>query len=393
MKRIDFDTIDSTNEEAKRRIRGSRVAARDDRGAARDDGGAARDDGGAARDDRGAAWDDRVAARDDSTVDDTIFDTVITARAQTAGKGRRGRDFFSPGTGDSVYASFILRPPAGPESIQLLTIAAAVAVCRTIEEAAAIGRKLPDPGSAPGMTRPAPGMTRPAPGMTGTAPRMTGAALGMTGSAPGTTGAAPGMTGGHHVPRPVIKWVNDILIENKKVCGILAEGVLATASSDRPVTSPDASGLVTSHNASGLAAIILGIGVNITVPIEDFPPELRGTAGSLWLPTGAREGFVQLLCKQVLEACAQAGTGEGDGDGAATGDNDGAATGTDALLRAYRAYENTTGRRVLVMRHAEAGAVSAYAKAIADDGGLVVVYADGSEETLRSGEVSILPQA
>jgi BirA family biotin operon repressor/biotin-[acetyl-CoA-carboxylase] ligase len=290
MKRIDFDTIDSTNEEAKRRVRAIETAT-----------------------------------------DGDIFGTVITARAQTAGKGRRGRDFHSPGTGDSVYASFILRPPAGPEALQLLTIAAAVAVCRTMEEVAVDGYALTERFTA----------------------------------------------------RPAIKWVNDILLDGKKVCGILAEGVLATAPGECTATP---------HHAPELAAVVLGIGVNITVPIEDFPPELRETAGSLWLPAGEREGFVQLLCKQVLEACAKAGTGDGDGAATRDGDGGGTATEADELLRAYRAYESTTGRQILVRKHAETKAVPAYAKAIADDGGLVVVYADGSEETLRSGEVSILPQ-
>jgi biotin-(acetyl-CoA carboxylase) ligase len=126
----------------------------------------------------------------------------------------------------------------------------------------------------------------------------------------------------------------------------------------------------------------LGIGINITVPIEDFPPALRETAGSLWLPAGERERFVQLLCKNVAETCAQAGAG----------DDGGTAQEAEALLDAYRHYENTTGRDVLVSRFADGHARPAYAKAIANDGGLTVVYADGTEETLYSGEVSILPQ-
>ncbi|MDR0875316.1 MAG: biotin--[acetyl-CoA-carboxylase] ligase [Clostridiales Family XIII bacterium] len=324
MKRIDFDTIDSTNEEAKRRIRGSRVGARDDstvdstneeakrrirgsRVGARDDSTVDSTNDEArrmicgsrvgARDDRGGARDDSGGARDDGGY---IFDTVITARAQTSGRGRRGRDFFSPDTGDSVYMSFILRPPAQQEALQLLTIAAAVAICRTIKEFGA---------------------------------------------------------------RPSIKWVNDILLDGKKICGILAEGI-PYAGSGRP----------------GIAAIILGVGININVPAEDFPPELRETAGSLWLPEGEREGFVQLLCRNVF--------GQVD---------------PGAVIDAYRHYEETTGREVFVMRQvdpgsapgmteAAAGMTVAYAKAIAEDGGLVVVHANGEEETLRSGEVSVLPR-
>ncbi len=58
--------------------------------------------------------------------------TLVAADRQTAGRGRRGRSFFSP-PGTGLYMSLILRPRIELERFQTVTIAVAVAVCRTIE--------------------------------------------------------------------------------------------------------------------------------------------------------------------------------------------------------------------------------------------------------------------
>ena len=93
--------------------------------------------------------------------------TLVVADQQTAGRGRRGRSFFSP-AGTGLYMSLILRPRVELERFQTVTIAAAVAVCRTIEATTEL--------------------------------------------------------------RPRIKWVNDIFMRSpdgaeRKVCGILTEAV------------------------------------------------------------------------------------------------------------------------------------------------------------------------
>ena len=175
---LEYDKIDSTNEEAKRLV--------------------------------------REAAR-------RPFDTVITAKHQTAGKGRRGKRFFSPG-GDSIYASFILKPPKEPAE-QLITAFAAVAVCEAIEQATDY--------------------------------------------------------------RPRIKWLNDIYVGGKKVCGILAEGI------------------------SGAA--ILGIGVNINIIEENFSDELRDIAGSLHMSREKRDRlFGDLIGRVFCYAAAEAGSSEAE---------------------------------------------------------------------------------
>ncbi len=57
--------------------------------------------------------------------------TAVIAGTQTAGRGRRGRSFFSP-AGEGLYLSVILRPAARPEQIMHLTAMAAVAAARAV---------------------------------------------------------------------------------------------------------------------------------------------------------------------------------------------------------------------------------------------------------------------
>ena len=121
--------------------------------------------------------------------------TAVLAERQTAGRGRMERSFFSPEGG--MYLSAILRPEIPPEDLLLMTPMAAAAVWKAVE-------------------------------------RLTGICLG-------------------------IKWVNDLYLEGKKVCGILCE------------RTGD--------------AVIVGVGLNLKTPEGGFPPELN--AGALdvgWRP-------------------------------------------------------------------------------------------------------------
>lgn len=226
---------------------------------------------------------------------DELYGSVVAARRQSAGKGRRGRAFFSPG-GDSIYASFILRPPERPGE-QPITAFAAVAVCEAIER---------------------------------------------------TTPCNPG-----------IKWPNDILIDGKKVCGILAE------------TVPD--------------AVILGIGVNINLDENDLPESLRGTAGSLRLDAETRERFFDALVESVFR-CTE------DNKNRPLCPNKNrplCPISASALMDEYRARSILIGKPVHVLRGD--GKAPATAIGVADDGSLVVQYEDGAVTALRSGEVSVRP--
>ena len=67
---------------------------------------------------------------------------------------------------------------------------------------------------------------------------------------------------------PTIKWPNDVLVQGKKVCGILSEMHTSQTSTDT------------------LKAVVVGIGVNLNARLDAFPEELREKASSLLLITG-----------------------------------------------------------------------------------------------------------
>lgn len=126
--------------------------------------------------------------------------TVIVAREQTAGRGRKGRSFYSPSS-TGVYISVLLRPELTAEKTLYITTAAAVAVAKAIEKVS--GKEAQ------------------------------------------------------------IKWVNDIFVDGKKVCGILTEGAI-------------------DFETGKMQYAVLGIGVNIKKPESDFPSEIQNIAGSVF---------------------------------------------------------------------------------------------------------------
>lgn len=125
--------------------------------------------------------------------------TIIIARSQSGGKGRLGRSFYSP-KGCGIYFSIILRPEITAEDISLITPVAAIAVAKAIET---LAKK-----------------------------------------------------------SPKIKWVNDIFLNDKKVCGILSEAAFDSKGSAEYV--------------------ILGIGMNLLPPEDGFPEDIKEIAGSVF---------------------------------------------------------------------------------------------------------------
>ena len=149
--------------------------------------------------------------------------TVIISDCQTMGRGRYSRDFFSP-SGGGLYMSIVLRPEALHfENPTSVTAFAAVTVCEAIES---ISKK-----------------------------------------------------------EPKIKWVNDIFIDGKKVCGILTEAV-------------------TDFESGGLDWVVLGIGINISIRTEDFPSDLQSLATSIYpdekMP-GVRNKLSAEIINRILE--------------------------------------------------------------------------------------------
>ena len=219
---------------------------------------------------------------------DAPHGTVLVAGQQTAGRGRMGRTFSSP-PGLGLYLSVILRPDCTARELMHLTCAAGVAACDAV---AAV------------------------------------------------TGYRPG-----------IKWINDLVAENKKLGGILTE------------RSVEATGLV--------SYAVIGIGINCNHAPEDFPAELQDIAISLKTVTGHSWSVAQLaaalitqlhqLDKQLL-------------------------TDRDIVMAAYRESCVTLGRQVRVLGNESK---TATALDVDEDGGLLVRYDDSTTATVSSGEVSV----
>lgn len=144
-----------------------------------------------------------------------------------------------------------------------------------------------------------------------------------------------------------IKWVNDLFIRGRKVCGILAEGGLDPATGK-------------------LSYIVLGIGVNVQK--ATFPEELESIVTTLEDEGAAvdRAALIAAILEEWEAAYATLSTGD--------------------FLADYRRLSVVLGRQVTVARGGEI--FSATAEVIDDAGHLLVRTADGLL-TLRSGEVSV----
>ena len=212
--------------------------------------------------------------------------TVVAADMQTAGRGRRGRTFDSP-SGAGLYMSIILRPENWRGDIGLITSCTAVAVAHAIERLYPV-----------------------------------------------------------HVG---IKWVNDLYIDNHKVCGILTEADTALETGE-------------------VRSVILGIGINTAR--RSFPPELRSVATSLEEASGLRISRGQLMAEVLNELESALLLME-----------------TGAFLEESRRRSVLLGRVVTVQENGEEYA--ALALYIDKKGHLTVRLADGQYHTLHSGEVSV----
>jgi BirA family biotin operon repressor/biotin-[acetyl-CoA-carboxylase] ligase len=140
-------------------------------------------------------------------------------------------------------------------------------------------------------------------------------------------------------PDALVKWPNDVLVEGRKVAGVLAEG--------RP---PE-------------GWTVLGIGLNVALRVEDLPPELHATAGTLGLaPSELEPTLARLLAalERVL------------------------ALDAAALLDEYRARDALRGREVAWADG------SGRAAGIDGAGRLVVELAGGGRTALGAGEVHLL---
>lgn len=153
-------------------------------------------------------------------------------------------------------------------------------------------------------------------------------------------------------PQAAIKWPNDVVIDGRKTAGILAE--MEELGTER--------------------VVVLGIGVNLNSTLGDFPEELRTTATSLRLATGAlvdRARFVGRLLTQ-LEARYEEWRDHGFAP----------------IATAWRALAPLIGRRIEVA--APSGTIAGTVLDLDDDGALRIRRDDGREERVVAGDVTVV---
>ena len=204
---------------------------------------------------------------------------LVAADRQTAGKGRLGRTFFSPS--GSLYMSLAFRVDTEIADAVRLTTAAAVAVVRAIEELTPL--------------------------------------------------------------RPQIKWVNDVYLDGKKICGILTEGV-------------------TDMESGRVRHMVIGIGLNCGT--EEFPPELRDIAASIDRGGVSRSRFAAHIASELIDCI----------EGA-------------PFLDFYREHSLVIGREIWFIQ--DGVSTPATAVGIDDSGALIVRLRDGGTKLLNTGEISV----
>ena len=212
------------------------------------------------------------------------------AESQTAGRGRLGRSFFSPNQ-QGIYLSLLLRRQTEQQPLLLLTTLAAVAVRRAVAEVCGIATQ--------------------------------------------------------------IKWVNDIYLHDRKLAGILAEGVISPAGE--------------------LTAVVLGIGLNFCGKQEEYPSELQNVLTTLYREAApvSRNQLITAILNQLLLLAEQPAL-------------------HTAALQEYRTHSWLLGQAITWQEN------DILYKGMALDidaaGGLLVAKENGEQLTLRSGEVTVRKQ-
>lgn len=215
--------------------------------------------------------------------------TIVAAGHQTGGRGRMGRSFHSPAD-QGIYLSLILRPDCPPTRLMHLTCAVGTAVCDAVEETAGL--------------------------------------------------------------RPGIKWINDLVLQQRKLGGILTE-------------------LSICPQSGNVRYAVVGIGINCYQDLSDFPEEIQDIATSL-RAAGTMVNRAALAAAMVRRLHKM--------DARLLADR-------ASLLEAYRRDCITLGKKVVI--HSGGQLRRGTALDITDDGALLVRFADGAVEAVNSGEASV----
>lgn len=219
---------------------------------------------------------------------------IIVAESQTAGRGRLGREFVSPKK-SGIYLSVIYAPKEGIQDPAKLTAFSAVAVCRTLKKLFNIDAK--------------------------------------------------------------IKWVNDVFLNGKKVCGILTEGIV-------------------NFETRKIESAIVGIGLNI-FENDEFSEKLKKVAGSVFDCGYDKEDKNQTTRIRIAAQIA--------GETLSIFSED-----SQKVIGEYREKSFLIGKKVFV--HPVIGNNDVYEATVLDidqNAALLVKTSDGKIRSLNSGEVSI----
>lgn len=215
--------------------------------------------------------------------------TVVISEKQTDAKGRSGKAWASPVGG--IWLSLIVKPNVDYSKLPMITIGTGVAVAKAIERT-------------------------------------------------GITSAE-------------IKWPNDIIIHDKKVCGILTEAV-------------------TTFNT--IDSVIIGVGIDANIDIEDFPEELQDGTTTLADELGRKEDE-NVLIRLFLEEFEKIAETFNEGD-------------YESILKDWRKRSYSVGK-IVEVREPFNKNFDAYVIGIGREGALIVEKIDGTLEKVISGECII----
>lgn len=214
--------------------------------------------------------------------------TLVISERQTKGRGRKGRSWFSPSQG-GIYTSLILRPSISPSEAPKITLLSAVVVAETLRS-------------------------------------LTGLSA-------------------------IIKWPNDILINGKKIAGILTE---------------------MSTEMDSIDHIVVGLGLNVNTP--SFPDDIREKATSIFIETGKhfpRVRFIQEYLKwyeEYYEIFKR--------------------TGFEPVIKRWKELTNIIGQRITVEMVSKK--YSGEVQDIDKDGVLILKDNKGKSHRIFSGDVTLI---
>lgn len=211
---------------------------------------------------------------------------LVIALSQTGGRGRMGRSFYSPND-TGIYFSLLIHPEFSAEKSLFLTVMAAVSVAETVMK--------------------------------------------------------------YNKNDVKIKWVNDIYIDGKKVCGILTEGAV--------------------NSNKKIDYAVVGIGINVIAPENGFPDDIKDIATAIF-PGNTEEYIKEKIVADVVNRFFSMYNGD---------DKD--------YIRRYKEYSYLTGKEINIISGDKTRPATVID--ITDDCHLLVRNINGEIEEISSGDVSV----